>query len=111
MCNDIAVMYGGKVVEYGTADEIFYEPHHEYTKGLLRSVPKLTDDTAKRLFPIKGSPIDMIDPPKGCPFAPRCDSCMKICMEQMPPYTVFSENHAAACWQSVKIQDAVKQTG
>jgi oligopeptide transport system ATP-binding protein len=107
MCDHIAVMYGGRVVEYGTADDIFYNPQHEYTKGLLRSIPKLEANNVERLVPIKGTPIDMINPPPGCPFAPRCDSCMQICMEKMPPFKVFSENHASACW--VCISDQQKQ--
>lgn len=98
MCDKIAVMYAGKVAEYGTIDEIFYNPSHEYTKGLLRSIPKLNEKEHNRLIPIEGSPIDMLNPPAGCPFAPRCDSCMKICLRQMPEYTNLSELHYSACW-------------
>ena len=72
MCEKIAVMYAGKIVEYGTTDEIFYEPKHEYTKGLLRSIPRLDSRDHERLVPIEGTPVDMLNPPKGCPFAPRC---------------------------------------
>ena len=86
-CDRIAVMYAGKVVEYGTTEDIFYNPSHEYTKGLLRSIPKLNEKEHSRLVPIEGSPVDMLNPPAGCPFAPRCDSCMKICLRQMPEYT------------------------
>ena len=71
MCEKIAVMYAGKIVEYGTTDEIFYEPKHEYTKGLLRSIPRLDSRDHERLVPIEGTPVDMLNPPKGCPFAPR----------------------------------------
>ena len=77
MCEKIAVMYAGKIVEYGTTDEIFYEPKHEYTKGLLRSIPRLDSKDHERLVPIEGTPVDMLNPPKGCPFAPRCGACMK----------------------------------
>ncbi len=98
MCEKIAVMYAGKIVEYGTTDEIFYNPKHEYTKGLLRSIPKLSDKEHKKLIPIEGTPVDMLNPPAGCPFAPRCDSCMKICLRQMPEYTYISEDHYSACW-------------
>jgi oligopeptide transport system ATP-binding protein len=98
MCRKIAVMYAGKIVEYGTADDIFYNPGHEYTKGLLRSIPKLTDREHKKLVPIEGTPVDLLNPPAGCPFAPRCNSCMKICLRQMPGYTVISEGHYSACW-------------
>lgn len=98
MCKKIAVMYAGKIVEYGTTDEIFYNPSHEYTKGLLRSIPKLTDMEHKKLVPIEGTPVDMLNPPLGCPFAPRCDSCMKICLNKMPEYTCIDNNHYSACW-------------
>ncbi len=102
MCEKIAVMYAGKIVEFGTIDEIFYNPKHEYTKGLLKSIPKLTDEKKEKLVPIEGSPVDMLNPPKGCPFAPRCKSCMKICIEKMPPYTHFSDTHYSACWLTQK---------
>ncbi|HZK24759.1 MAG TPA: ABC transporter ATP-binding protein [Oscillospiraceae bacterium] len=98
MCEKIAVMYAGKIVEYGTADEIFYNPHHEYTKGLLLSIPKLTATDHEKLIPIEGTPVDMLMPPKGCPFAPRCNSCMKICLKEMPPYTDVNDDHYSACW-------------
>lgn len=98
ICQKIAVMYAGKVVEYGPVDEIFYNPGHEYTKGVLNSIPKLTEKEHKRLVPIEGTPVDLLNPPKGCPFAPRCDSCMKICINQMPQYTRISEDHYSACW-------------
>ena len=78
MCQKIAVMYAGRIVEYGTADDIFYHPKHQYTKGLIRSIPRLDTKEHERLVPIEGTPVDMLNPPKGCPFAPRCDECMKI---------------------------------
>lgn len=98
MCNRIAVMYAGKVVEYGSADDIFYTPCHEYTKGLLKSIPKLNEKEHNRLIPIEGSPVDMLNPPAGCPFAPRCGACMKICLREMPEYTDISQSHYSACW-------------
>ena len=98
ICQKIAVMYAGKIVEYGTVDEIFYNPKHEYTKGLLKSIPILTDKKHKRLVPIEGTPVDLLNPPKGCPFAPRCDSCMKVCINHMPEYTQIMDEHYSACW-------------
>ncbi|MGI5971629.1 MAG: ABC transporter ATP-binding protein [Oscillospiraceae bacterium] len=98
MCDRIAVMYAGKIVEYGTTDEIFYEPSHEYTKGLLQSIPKLTEKEHRRLIPIEGQPVDLLNPPAGCPFAPRCRSCMKVCLNHMPDYTELSKDHFSACW-------------
>ena len=98
MCQKIAVMYAGKIVEQGTTDEIFYHPKHEYTRGLLGSIPNLYAKEHEPLATIPGTPVDMLCPPAGCPFAPRCDSCMKICLTQMPPYTHVSETHSSACW-------------
>ncbi|HZJ82598.1 MAG TPA: ABC transporter ATP-binding protein [Clostridia bacterium] len=98
MCQKIVVMYGGKIVESGTIDEIFYNPKHQYTKGLLRSIPKLTDQKHEKLVPIEGTPVDVLNPPAGCPFAPRCDECMKICLREMPEYTKISDTQYCACW-------------
>ena len=98
ICSKIAVMYAGKIVEYGTIDEIFYNTAHEYTKGLLKSIPKLTEKEHEKLIPIEGSPVDMLNPPAGCPFASRCEKCMKICLKQMPEKTMLSETHFSACW-------------
>lgn len=98
MCERIAVMYAGHIVEYGTADEIFYEPKHEYTKGLINSIPKLSAQEIERLVPIEGQPVDLLNPPAGCPFAPRCANCMKICLREMPPKTELSGTHYSHCW-------------
>lgn len=98
MCERIAVMYAGHIVEYGTADEIFYEPKHEYTKGLINSIPKLNVQETERLIPIEGQPVDLLNPPAGCPFAPRCANCMKICLREMPPKTELSDTHYSQCW-------------
>ena len=111
MCDRIAVMYAGKVVEYGTTEDIFYNPSHEYTKGLLRSIPKLNEKEHSRLVPIEGSPVDMLNPPAGCPFALRCDSCMKICLRQMPEYTDISDVHYSACWLLQKAEFEKAQGG
>lgn len=98
MCEKIAVMYAGHIVEYGTADEIFYNPSHEYTKGLIKSIPKLNAEKVERLVPIEGQPVDLLNPPAGCPFAPRCSECMKICLNKMPPKTELSDTHYSYCW-------------
>ena len=102
MCEKIAVMYAGKIVECGTADEVFYDPRHEYTKGLLQSIPQLDGADKNRLKPIPGSPIDMLNLPSGCPFAPRCGACMKICLREMPPVSEYSASHYSQCWLSQK---------
>ena len=98
MCDKIAVMYAGHIVEYGTTDEIFYNPQHEYTKGLINSIPKLNAEEKERLVPIEGQPVDLLNPPAGCPFAPRCKSCMKVCLNKMPPKTELSDTHYTYCW-------------
>jgi oligopeptide transport system ATP-binding protein len=94
----IAVMYGGKIIETGTVREIFYNPRMPYTWGLLASIPLPTADRSQDLVPIPGTPPDATDPPKGCPFAARCPYAMRICEEEMPGYTTFSDEHRAACW-------------
>lgn len=98
MCEKIVVMYAGKVVESGTIEDIFYNPKHEYTKGLLQSIPKLNAREHEKLIPIEGTPVDMLNPPAGCPFAPRCDKCMRICLRKMPEYTNVDGVHYCACW-------------
>ena len=101
LCDEVIVMYAGSICEQGTADEIFYNPRHEYTKGLMRSIP--TADTAgTRLQPITGTPIDLLNMPAGCPFAPRCDNAMKICLKERCQRMVINDEHYAACWMNVK---------
>ena len=104
MCEKIAVMYAGRIVEYGTTDDIFYNPKHEYTKGLIKSIPRLDAKDHERLVPIEGTPVDMLNPPAGCPFAPRCDNCMKICLREMPPVTYFGDVHYTQCWLNQKAE-------
>lgn len=104
MCDKIAVMYAGRIVEYGTTDDIFYNPKHEYTKGLLKSIPRLDAKEHERLVPIEGTPIDLLNPPAGCPFAPRCSNCMKICLREMAPVTTFDDVHYTQCWMNQKEQ-------
>ena len=101
LCDEVIVMYAGSICEQGTADEIFYNPCHEYTKGLMRSIP--TADTAgTKLQPITGTPIDLLNMPDGCPFAPRCDAAMKICLKERCERIFINDDHAASCWVNVK---------
>ena len=101
LCDEVIVMYAGSICEQGTADEIFYNPKHEYTKGLMRSIP--TADTAgTKLKPISGTPIDLLNMPEGCPSAPRCDNAMKICLRERCERMRINDDHMAACWMNVK---------
>lgn len=104
MCDKIAVMYAGRIVEYGETDDIFYNPSHMYTKGLIRSMPRLDTMEHEKLVPIEGTPVDMLNPPAGCPFAPRCDAAMKICLSKMPPQTELEGCHYTKCWMIQKEQ-------
>ena len=101
MCDKIVVMYGGSICERGTADDIFYHAKHEYTKGLLRSIPNV-NNSKERLIPISGTPINLLNMPKGCAFCSRCDKAMKICLEQKPEELSMSDTHKASCWMNVK---------
>ncbi len=97
VCDKVAVMYGGLIMEYGTADEILYHPRHPYTMGLLGSIPHVDGGEKRRLIPIDGTPPDLINPPKGCPFSTRCKYCMNVCTREQPPY--FAEDkHRTMCW-------------
>ena len=103
LCDEVIVMYAGSICEQGTADEIFYNPRHEYTKGLLRSIPT-AGSAGTRLQPISGTPIDLLNMPKGCAFAPRCDNAMKICLSERCERMQINDSHQAACWMNVKAQ-------
>ena len=102
LCDEVIVMYAGSVCERGTADEIFYHPAHEYTKGLMRSIPSIDDDEHERLVPITGTPIDLLNMPSGCPFAPRCDRAMKVCLTGRAKEVQVGRDHLSACWMNVK---------
>ena len=102
ICHKVCVMYAGKLVEQGPVDDIFYRPGHPYTMGLLRSMPRLDAQEHQRLIPIEGTPVDMLDPPEGCPFAPRCPHAMEVCLRRMPPYVDLGPGHRSACWLRVQ---------
>ena len=101
LCDEVIVMYAGSICERGTADEIFYTPAHEYTKGLMRSIPR-DENNGQRLQPITGTPIDLLNMPKGCPFAPRCDHAMKVCLTERATRMQVGEAHFSSCWMNVK---------
>lgn len=96
IADKVAVMYGGRIMEFAPAEEIFKNPKHPYTLGLLNSIPRL--DSHDPLIPIEGKPIDLLDLPEGCPFVQRCSQCMKVCVKHVPPFTQVSAGHKAACW-------------
>lgn len=98
ICDRIAIMYGGKIVEEGTTDEIFYEPKHPYTKGLLSCISNPEELERKELHPIPGSPPDLLNIENNCPFADRCEHAMKVCKMAMPQAEKFSETHFCSCW-------------
>lgn len=94
----IQVMYAGQIMERGTAKEIFYESKHPYTWALLSSVPKVSTESKGELYALKGTPPDLILPLKECPFASRCEYCMRICKERNPMETSLSDTHKVSCW-------------
>ncbi|MEG2671751.1 MAG: ABC transporter ATP-binding protein [Ruthenibacterium sp.] len=98
LADRVAVMYAGKIVEIGTVNDIFYNPKHPYTRALLKSLPQLNTNRDEQLVSIPGTPPDLLKPPKGCGFASRCQSCMKICRSKQPPVFELNEKHSAACW-------------
>ena len=102
ICDEVIVMYAGNICERGTADALFYDPKHEYTKGLMRSIPDMNDDEKRRLIPISGTPVDLLNLPAGCPFAPRCDAAMKICLRERPKEYWVGKDHLSSCWMNVK---------
>ena len=111
ICDNVSVMYAGRIVEQGGVEDIFYRPGHPYTLGLLRSMPRVDVGSRERLIPIPGTPVDMLDPPPGCPFAPRCESCMQVCLEKAPPDVTLGEGHRAACWLRVREQLQARREG
>ncbi len=97
ICDKISIMYAGKIVETATANQIFYNPAHPYTIGLLQSMPNIEENN-KKLIPINGSPLDIPDIAAGCPFSIRCKSCMKICLKAVPPKISLNDDHEVSCW-------------
>ena len=98
LCNRVEVMYGGLIMEEGLIEEIFYDAKHPYTKALLNSIPKTYGDEKVRLKPINGSAPSLLNPPKGCPFAERCEFANKKCFDEMPGYKSFGKTHKAMCF-------------
>lgn len=102
ICDSVSVMYAGKIVEQGSVDDIFYNPKHPYTKGLLKSMPRIDDNKGEKLESIEGTPVDMLNPPSGCGFSTRCEHCMNICLRKEPPMLEMSEGHRSKCFLHLK---------
>jgi oligopeptide transport system ATP-binding protein len=98
LAKNVVVMYSGRIMERGTVEDIFYNPSHPYTIGLLESLPDVEKDRSERLASIPGTPPNLLDPPVGCEFAARCTHCMKVCREKPAPYFEISPGHEASCW-------------
>ncbi len=98
LCSRVLVMYAGLIMEEGTDMQIYNDPMHPYTWGLMKAVPKINEEEKERLMTIPGLPPDLLSPPEGCPFALRCDYAMKICFEKKPPFFEPKEGHKVACW-------------
>ncbi len=103
ICDRVVVMYGGEVMEHGNANEIFYQTAHPYTRGLLNSIAGLSTPKDAVLKPIDGTPPDLFSPPKGCPFAARCEYAMKVCQDYPAPKAKISESHETVCWLQNKM--------
>ena len=103
MCDEVVVMYAGRIAERGTVEEIFYRPRHSYTKGLLKSIPNIDSDEKEPLTPITGTPVDLLNLPGGCAFSPRCGDAMKICLTQHAPEVWINDDpHLASCWLNMR---------
>ncbi|PZM66509.1 ABC transporter ATP-binding protein [Paenibacillus dendritiformis] len=98
LCDRVIVMYAGQIVETGTKRDIFKQPKHPYTRGLLRSLPRIDQSKDEPLVPIYGTPPDLAKPPDGCPFWARCNDAMRVCQERQPESTAISGTHSASCW-------------
>ena len=98
LCSRVLVMYGGLIMEEANIYDVFERPRHPYTMGLIASIPDIHQDKNKRLKPIPGSPPDMVHPPRGCPFAPRCRYACRICLQELPPVFELAPDHRSRCW-------------
>lgn len=110
-CHRVIVMYGGLMMEEAPVDALFYSPKNPYTLGLLQSVPNPSNDERVRLIPIPGTPPDLLNPPKGCPFAYRCKYALNICYDELPPFYHCGENHRSRCWLLDKNAPLVEEIG
>ncbi len=98
VCDKVAVLYGGRLCEYGTCSQLFYSPKHPYTEGLLAAVPSMDEDKNKPLRSIDGAPVSVFAPPKSCPFAPRCTKRTEKCQISLPEARMDADGHICACF-------------
>jgi len=114
-CNKVIVMYGGMIMEKASVEELFGNPQHPYTRGLLQSVPKHGAESKQRLIPIEGTPPDLLSPPPGCPFSPRCPHAMEICLKKASPMVRITPSQEASCWlhhpDAPKVEGFIKVGG
>ncbi|APJ03347.1 oligopeptide/dipeptide ABC transporter ATP-binding protein [Silvanigrella aquatica] len=103
ICDNVMVMYAGRTMEYGPVNHIFYTPQHPYTKGLLRSIPRLTDENYGDLPTIPGNPPSLLNLPKGCPFQERCEHANEKCLQSPPPLLSFGKDLKKACYLEVSL--------
>ncbi len=106
LADRVLVMYAGYIIESASVKDVYGDPRHPYTLGLLRSIPRLDAERKEKLTPIEGVPPDLIEPPPGCPFAPRCSYAIDKCLEENPPLETVALNHQAACWVDVREREA-----
>jgi peptide/nickel transport system ATP-binding protein len=106
LANRVATMYAGEVVEIGSVEQLFYQPLHPYTLGLLQSIPRLSNPYQDELKSIPGEPPNMIDPPSGCKFHPRCPFATEKCQTDAPPLVEYAPGHQAACWYTERVIEA-----
>ena len=112
MCDQVIVMYAGKICEKGSIDDIFYNPCHEYTKGLLKSIPYGSKRDGK-LIPISGTPVDLLNMPQGCSFVSRCPNSLKLCLRKYPQEKCVGEGHYSTCWLNMidELKEAINEGG
>ncbi|MYA04233.1 MAG: ABC transporter ATP-binding protein [Caldilineaceae bacterium SB0664_bin_22] len=101
MAERVIVMYSGFIIEAATVNDLYAQPHHPYTLGLLRSIPRLDEAHKERLVPIDGLPPDLLDEPSHCPFAPRCEFVIEKCWQENPPLETVADDHLSACWRDI----------
>ena len=110
-CKSVIVMYGGMIMEKASVEQLFASPKNPYTIGLLNSVPNPNSTEKQKLEPIPGTPPDLLNPPKGCPFAYRCKYALNVCYDELPPIFDAGEGHTSRCWLLHEAAPYIKEIG